>query len=155
MDDNTAKLIEVARTWLNTPWKHNGKVKGVEVDCVNFLLESGKEAGLKLPDLPDQYGRVAIADDITKYLEENLEKKHIDIEPYIKSNAVFKDSGIIEAGNVILYKLVGYNTHVAIATSSNTIIHACNYKRYNKVIEHPIDGVWRNRINSIWIIKWD
>jgi cell wall-associated NlpC family hydrolase len=129
-------LIEVARSWLNTPWQHNQKTKGIGVDCVNFLNAIANESGVIIEEIPEHYGRVATDNNIEEYLERNFKKKPT------------KD---IEKNNIILYAFSGYKNHVALATSNNTIIHANS--RVGKVVEHNIDGVWLRCINSVWVIK--
>ena len=39
-------VIAAAKTWLRTPFHHEGRVKGVGVDCAMFLAEVYREAGL-------------------------------------------------------------------------------------------------------------
>ena len=39
-------LIDVARSWLNTPYHHAGRIKGVGVDCGTLLSEVSMETGL-------------------------------------------------------------------------------------------------------------
>jgi hypothetical protein len=129
-------IKSVARTWLGTPWQHNQKVKGLGVDCVNFLIEVAKESGLKIEKIPLSYGRTAIDNQIERYLERNFIKKS-DLS--------------IEENNILLYRFSGYNNHVAIATSSTTIIHANS--KVGKVVEHSIDGVWKRCLESVSVIK--
>jgi hypothetical protein len=131
-----SKLIKVARTWLDTPWQHNQKVKGLGVDCVNFLIAVAFESGLNIEPIPLSYGRTAIDNQIERYLERNFIKK-----PDLA----------IEENNILLYQFSGYNNHVAIATSPTTIIHA-NSKE-GRVVEHSIDGVWKRCLKSVWMIQ--
>lgn len=116
-------LTTSARDWINTPWRHNTCKKGLGVDCVNFLFAVAKESGYKLPPLPSNYSRVTVNDEILTYLNTNLQKV-----------------STIERDTVLLFQFAGYNNHVAIATSTNTMIHASQSHR--KVLEHPIDGIW-------------
>ncbi len=39
-------VVAVARTWLGTPYFHNGSIKGGGTDCGMFVLESFAEAGV-------------------------------------------------------------------------------------------------------------
>jgi cell wall-associated NlpC family hydrolase len=127
------KLVLSAREWLGTAWMHRQCVKGIGVDCVNFLYAVGIDAGLDLSPIPDGYGRVAVGDDITDYLSRHFVKK---------------DDLSIEEGNILLFKFSGYNNHVAIATSANTMIHAS--ASHKKVIEHSIDGKWQRILKGVW-----
>jgi cell wall-associated NlpC family hydrolase len=127
------KLVLTAREWLGTPWMHKQAVKGIGVDCINFLYIVGLNAGLDLKPIPEQYGRIAVGDDITNYLDRHFIKR---------------DDLTVEQGDILLFKFSGYNNHVAIATSSNTMIHAsANHK---KVVEHAIDGIWIRMLKGVW-----
>ena len=44
--DQRQRVIDVARTWLRTPYHHMGRVKGVGVDCATLLCEVFEEAGV-------------------------------------------------------------------------------------------------------------
>lgn len=127
------RLVLCARDWINTPWMHKQSVKGVGVDCVNFLYAVGIEAGLKLSPIPEQYGRIAIADNITQYL---------------CSHFVKKENLVVAEGNILLFKFSGYNNHVGIATSDKTMIHASAH--HQKVVEHAIDGKWQRILKGVW-----
>jgi len=44
--DQRAAVVAEALTWLGTPWRHRGRVKGVGVDCAQFVLASYAGAGV-------------------------------------------------------------------------------------------------------------
>lgn len=48
-EDIRDRIITEARSWMNTPFAHQQRVKGVGVDCVNFLAEVALATGA-LPD---------------------------------------------------------------------------------------------------------
>lgn len=39
-------VVDVARTWIGTPYHDNAKLKGVGTDCLNFMVASVEEYGL-------------------------------------------------------------------------------------------------------------
>jgi cell wall-associated NlpC family hydrolase len=41
------RIVAEAETWLNTPFRHQGRLKGQGVDCVGFISEVAREAGRK------------------------------------------------------------------------------------------------------------
>lgn len=137
MDKRTKAIIE-ARSWLGTPWQHNKKDKGRGVDCINFLHAVGTSVGVRLPPIPDRYQKTPLKNEIENYLKANFSK--------------CQDSKI-RIARVLLLSFQGYKTHIAIATSENWMIHACNFGRHHKVIEHPIDGIWKRAISSVWEVK--
>lgn len=40
------RVLAEAKTWDGTPWHHQGRIKGVGVDCAMFLCEVFERAGL-------------------------------------------------------------------------------------------------------------
>lgn len=40
------RILEVARSWLGTPFHHGARVKGAGVDCAQFLAAVYEEAGI-------------------------------------------------------------------------------------------------------------
>ena len=129
-------LVTIARTWLGTPWAHNQNVKGIGVDCVNFLSEVAKESGITIEDIPKSYGKISVDNQIKLYLDRNFQ---------------YKNNLEIKANNIILYAFSGYNNHVAVATSGTTIIH--ENSKVGKVVEHQIDGIWLKFIKGVWELK--
>lgn len=49
-DEIRDAVIKEARTWLNTPFAHQQRIKGVGVDCANFLAELARASEI-LPDV--------------------------------------------------------------------------------------------------------
>lgn len=45
MTEQQQKVLDEARTWLGTPWHHEGAVKGAGVDCAMLLLRVFVEVG--------------------------------------------------------------------------------------------------------------
>jgi cell wall-associated NlpC family hydrolase len=133
------KFIEIARSWLNTKWQHDQQIKGVGVDCVNFLMGVAIEYGCDLPSIPKNYDRISRNDEILDYIANNFrliykgEKGNIDD---------------MNSTDIAVFKVSGYSTHVGIITYPYIIIHADN--RVGKVIEHNLDGVWLRKLDSIW-----
>jgi cell wall-associated NlpC family hydrolase len=127
------KFIEIARSWLGTKWQHDQQVKGIGVDCVNFLMAVATEYGCDLPAIPKNYDRMSRNNEIVDYIADNF-----DIIPKQSMNTT----------DIAIFKVSGYSTHVGIITEPYKLIHACNKTGY--VIEHNLDGVWLRRLDSVW-----
>lgn len=50
--EQQARIVEVARSWLGTPFHYAARVKGVGVDCGNLLAAIYIEAGLLPAEFP-------------------------------------------------------------------------------------------------------
>jgi cell wall-associated NlpC family hydrolase len=65
-----------ARTWLGTPWIHQGRLQGVGVDCGGLIIGVGKELGLL--DFDTQaYGRIPDGQRLRALCEEHLLAKPV------------------------------------------------------------------------------
>ena len=134
-----AKMIAEAREWLGTPWKHNRQDKYRGVDCINFLWAVGITAGLELEPIPEEYARTEKDNEIGQYLDRHFAKT-------TQAN--------LHQGCILLMRFSGFYSHVALATSKCTIIHAS--LRHNKVVEHQLDGIYLRIIKGIWEVKeWE
>lgn len=132
--------IGIARSWLGTEWRHNQRTKGVGVDCICFLEEVAKEAGIDIEPLPTKYNRTAYGNTFIDYLDRNFTR--VDRPP--------------DKGDVILFSSNGLFTHVGICTGSNQVIHAS--QKDGKVVEHSINGIWERMMSKggIWEVRqWD
>ncbi|MEQ1205780.1 NlpC/P60 family protein, partial [Acinetobacter baumannii] len=103
--------VQEALTWLGTPYHHQGRVKGVGVDCGTLICEVYEKVGLMdhldpRPYPPDwhmhQMGE--------RYLE------HIRC-------VCFEVDGPPEPGDIVLYKIGKCVSHGAIVVEWPTIIH--------------------------------
>lgn len=138
MKHDIERLISIARSWINTPWQHNQKTKGIGVDCVRFLEQVAIEYGVDIPPLPDHYSRLVENEAMLDYLSQHFR--------------LVTQRGL-QAGDVILFKPKGLFNHIGLATSPTTVIHACQPE--GKVLEHNIDGIWAKMLKagSIWELK--
>lgn len=67
------KSVEIARSYIDTPYHHQGRVKGHGVDCVGLLVCVAKECGV-FDDAWDVTGYSRIPDGVLlmKHLTENF-----------------------------------------------------------------------------------
>ena len=128
-DQKMAKRLEIvaeARTWLDTPYRHQGAVKGRAVDCVNMvnevLIACGVHARRPLPAYrtrPHPDGRL-----------------RGQVEGYMTRIPVEQAT----VGDVLMFAVHGRDTHLAILTGPDTIIHA--YLANRRVCEHSMGSVF-------------
>jgi cell wall-associated NlpC family hydrolase len=129
-------LLTEARSWLDTPWRHNHRVKGEGVDCVNFLSACAESLGIEIV-LPSFYESTPLEDKLKPYLD-----KYLTLLPT-------KELCI---GNIVAFNYRGITHHVAIATSPNTIVHACRQKK--KVVEEKLTRQQIGRISGVYLLKY-
>jgi NlpC/P60 family putative phage cell wall peptidase len=127
-----AAIVAEARRWVGTPWRHQGRVHGVGVDCGGLIIGVGQALGLLGYDVKPQYGRQPHWPELLAELRAHLEQRpHLDL---------------LE-GNVLTFAFAGEPQHLGICTGQG-VIHA--YAQVRACVEHRLDRVWLDRLRSVW-----
>jgi cell wall-associated NlpC family hydrolase len=127
------RVIQVARTWIGTRFHHQGRTKGVGVDCIGLIVGVAKELGLEVVDRVD-YAREPSNGELEKALAKYLTPCELKV------------------GAVALFKLDKEPQHVGIIGALSiehgawnySLIHA--YAQARKVVEHGLDDFWKARL---------
>lgn len=127
-------IIETARQWIGTPFKHQGRVRGVGVDCAGLAIGISKDLGLPVID-ESGYAR-SPKDNAMRVLIEQ------------QCDAITK----IEIGALLFMPHSG-TLHLAIVSQLDPIyiIHA--YQPAGKVVEHRLDSKWLRRVAKIYRVR--
>lgn len=126
------QIIQEARRWLDTPYRHQGRRRGVAVDCIGLVFGVMEQCGLGDPKFWIElnlkhraYKRVpdghTLHDMFSLYCPE-----------YPKTQA--------RPGDVLLVCFAGAPRHVAILSERETLIHAHSEAR--GCIEQPWADDW-------------
>jgi cell wall-associated NlpC family hydrolase len=121
------QFVTEARTWLHTPFRAQGRIKGVGVDCGGLLVCTGKALGLTEFDVTGYKLRLGSA--LMAYCEDHMRRIPLDRA---------------DAGDVLLFAWNGKPSHIAILTDRDHIIHAFVPNR--EVVEHRIDERMRKLV---------
>lgn len=126
-----AQFVGEARTWLDTPYRHQGRLKGVSVDCVGLVIGVAQALGLSDFDVTDY----------DKRPDGTLQVRcEAHMMPIPRGDAL--------PGDVLLFHWANNPIHLAILTDENTIIHA--YLPNRKVVEHGIDAKWWGQVKQVY-----
>lgn len=128
-------VIEAARGWIDTPFRHQARVKGLGIDCAGLIVESFREAGFDLVDKKD-YARLPSGHQLRAELQRRLVKVR-NLRP----------------ADVLELAWHGYEaSHLALYTERGTMIHAngSEWSKLSKVIEHGYRDPWPARTVAIW-----
>lgn len=122
-------IVLEARTWLGTPFQHQGRLKHVAVDCVGFIVGVARHFGLPIQDRTGYNEHYMSEEELRTACEEELDP--VDPGP----------------GDVVIVLPRNRAVHLAILGWS-TMIHC--FDRHG-VVEHGLDGIerdlsWRERI---------
>jgi hypothetical protein len=126
-----ADVVAAARGWLGTPWHHQGRLRGVGVDCGGLIVCVAQGLGLPVQDHPPGYS--AQPDGVT--LRAVIEAQCARLVE-------------LEAGAVVLMRWHAQPQHVGFASvlpDGFALIHAWA-SGPRRVVEHLIDEEWGARI---------
>ena len=150
------KIVLEARSWLGTPFVHEGCVKGVAADCVQLGRGVGIGSGALPPTFPSfapypsgwllERDNTRYRDELAKYLDLIWEKDTETVPP-----SVFADP---HPGDLLLYRVGRAPAHSAICVGWPYVIHAND--EHGVVRTHaalnalgpksrPLCSVWRAR----------
>lgn len=124
------QIVEKAREYLGTPFRHQGRAKGRGVDCAGLLICVARDLGVRDPAWDvSHYGHLPNGGQLQDHMARNMQA------------IALSDS---DAGDVLLMSFGNEPQHIAIKTSKDYIIHS--YAQVRKVVEHRVDQQWSSRI---------
>lgn len=135
------RLVDAARTWRGTRFQHQGNLKGIGVDCCNFVCEVAREAGVQGLEIPKNYRPREDGAIMLRLLNE-----HMDLVEEMQPGDVLALCDESLRDPQIPRHLV-FVTEVRPQTTM--IIHASAAG----IREHRTNSQWMRRVHSIWRIK--
>lgn len=134
------RIVSEAETWINTRYQDQGRLKGLGVDCVGFISEVAKGAGIKTVVIPSSYTSSGDGTEMLALLSE-----HMSLVPTEE----------MQRGDVLAFcdnalQQPDIPRHLAfvqeVTPKTVFIIHSSEHG----VKRHRIDAAWRRRIHSCW-----
>ncbi|MCY1333619.1 putative phage cell wall peptidase, NlpC/P60 family [compost metagenome] len=122
-------IIATARTMLKTPFRHQGRIPGLGLDCAGLLVCVCQALGLTIEDVQG-YGR----NPFNGLLEQAIRR-----QPFLRE----VPKAELQPGDVLLMRFTQAPQHIALVTDAG-IIHA--YEHSGAVVEHRLAEVWKARI---------
>lgn len=152
MKRSTTEVVQKAREYLGTPFQHQGRLKGIALDCVGLPLCVAEDLGLV-----DSKGVPFRRTDNANYTAQPL-------DAFVHREAVRrliqKDIADIAPGDLITLRVPRVPCHVAIVSAvSNAfglgMIHAYSGYATKKLpngstVEHILDEKWMRRIEGVF-----
>lgn len=126
------EIVDQAREYLGTPWRHQARVKGVGVDCIGLILGVAKDVKLGDFDRPHfrQYGR----------------RPPRGPGMLAEFDRVCTRTDSPRYGDILVFWVNPRNKrpqHCGIVTDIG-VIHT--YSEVGKVVEHRMDEKWQARV---------
>lgn len=127
-------ILNEVRSWLDTPFVHQARLKGVGCDCAALPIAAARAIGLQPEDIKG-YGPIPHAGRLRRCVESQLVRIEV---------------AAAKPGDVFMMRFNGDEQHLAIATDYG-IIHsysqmAKNGRQKGRVVEHRLNSTWRRRI---------
>lgn len=138
--DRVRRLLDAARACVGTPFVHQGRQRGLGLDCVGLLVAAAQAIEYPVADLR--------AYPPTPTPERLLEARlALSLDPV-------QEPEEIEPGDVLAFALASRERlacHVGIADAGGAFfLHA--YLPARRVIRSRLDRRWRRRLHSVW--RW-
>lgn len=136
LDEKRLQIVEAARTYLGTKFKHQGRLKDFGIDCAGLVIGVGKELGY----MPNEWDHVAYG--------------HLPHAQMMANQCdLVLDRILIEeatVGDIYLMAFQSEPQHLCIITDKG-IIHS--YAQVRRCVEHGIDDIWLSRVKRAYRYK--
>lgn len=139
-----SQLVDEARTWLNTPFVHQDRTKGMGVDCVNFIAAVAEESGATV-DVEFERNYRRHADGLTM-----LALLHDYLEPVAAVDAARRGDVLVLCDEHLRQPKIP--RHLMILTELEPYWKAIHASQLG-VREHRLDLQFKRRIHSVWRIR--
>ncbi len=133
----TIQIIAQAHSWLGTPFKHQGRVKGKGCDCLGLLMGLGLKT--KNGDAFKKFDQI----NYPKLLTSNILLETLD--------SLFIRSKKIKPGDIILIRINNWPQHLALVVEVDPeiiIIHS--YLQARKVVKQHLPEEWKKNIVAMY-----
>ncbi len=127
-------IITAARSCLDTPFLHQGRIPGLALDCAGLVVAVAQYLGVEHVDLGG-YSRNP---------SNGILEQALDLQPCLERVAAK------QTGDVLLMRIGTEPQHLAILDGEN-IIHA--YSSVGNVCEHRLTEQWVRRIVRVYRFK--
>ncbi len=131
-------ILAAARQCLGTPFRHQGRLIGIGLDCAGVAVHVATQLGHDVIDLP-AYGRTPADGQLEALLEAQPCLSLIDDNPC---------GARARPGDLLLMRFTRDPQHLAILTDEQTIVHA--YESVGTCCEHRLSPAWAARIVRVY-----
>ena len=136
-----AEIVRCARTWIGTPFHHQGRLRGVGVDCAGLVIEVAREMEIADVDVLG-YGRQPDPRAFRAALHEHL----CEVAPQAALPGDVLSFAYIEEQHLAIASHVGVSGPAA-------MVHAD--QRSGGCVEVPLGHLWGRRLRGCWRFRSD
>jgi cell wall-associated NlpC family hydrolase len=129
-----ADVVAEARSWIGTPFHHQGRLKGVGVDCAGVAVGTARALGLEYADA-EGYARIPSGGQFMATVESVTDAvSFLDVLP----------------GDLMIFAFAGEPQHIAIVSDfvggEILLVHA--WSAIGWCVENRLDTVWKSRLRG-------
>lgn len=134
---NTATFVQAARSFIGTPFHHQGRLPQVGLDCAGVVVCALRKIGAPVSDVAG-YGRVP-----SQGIFEDAVMAQCEPVPLAE----------LRIGDLMMFAFRTEPQHIAIVSSVDPtlIIHA--YESVGRVVENSFDTTWQKRLRGCYRIR--
>lgn len=131
------EFIAAAQSMLGTPFKHQGRLPGVALDCAGVVVCAARSAGYHVVDVHG-YSRIPSNGQFMAAVLAHCDPVELsEVQP----------------GDLMMFAFRTEPQHIAIITRTDPIFILHSYQHVGKVVEHSLDDTWRNRMRGCYRIR--
>jgi len=132
-----SKIVEAARGMIGTPFKHQGRLPGVGVDCAGLVICALADAGVSIRDVKG-YGRLPAHGVFMGVVEDHFDRI---------------EQADIQVGDLMVFAFSAEPQHIAVVSCVDPvrIIHA--YSDIGRVVDHGMDATWQTRLRGCYRVR--
>lgn len=127
-------ILAAARACVGTPFRHQGRLPGIGLDCAGVVIEVARAVGASPIDVSG-YGRVPVNGQLEAALDAQPDLERVDRDDR-------------QPGDILLMRFAGEPQHLAVLTGAGTIIHS--YEAPGRCCEHDLTAAWAARIVRVY-----
>ncbi len=140
------EIVAEARTWIGTPFHHQGRVKRAGCDCIGMVLGTLHNIGARAAQKTTDGAAIPFTEfDRTDY---SPDPNSARLKHTLDEHLTEIELEAIAPGDVLLFKVIHLPQHVGIVgnhpSGGLSLIHA--YSPAGKVVEEPLAKMWLSRV---------
>lgn len=122
---------------IGTPYHHQGRLKGVGVDCIGLFVSAANICGHEM-SAPNDYLMVPDRGKLLQHLG--------DVAYPINMTEILP-------GDLLVFRIYSQPQHVGVVVSLNPLEMVHTYMTVGKVVRVPVDSTWESRIIAAYRLK--
>lgn len=137
--DLAQRIMAEARSWIGTPYRHQGSAKGIGCDCLGLVRGVWREIYGAEVEVPPAYSS-DWAETTGEETLLNAASRHLQARPI----------GEVRPSDVLIFRWRPYlpAKHCGIATDPGRMVHA--YQAAGAVAEGFVASAWRQRLAGVF-----